>query len=30
MTTVEGNLAVIGGAATRPQGDTEVIIKHFF
>ncbi len=25
MTTIEGQLAVLGGAATRPQGDTEVI-----
>ncbi len=24
MTTIEGQLAVLGGAATRPQGDTEV------
>ncbi len=26
MTTIEGQLAVLGGAATRPQGDTEVNI----
>ena len=30
MTTVEGQLAVLGGAATRPQGETEVSNSRIF